>query len=374
VKKGYWYIEWMVFLLLFLSHNVAKADVAFRSKEVERLVTMLRVTPDSLAEGINMLNVRGRRVKVLLNERVVTFVGYDLFSDELKSLARTPILNFLERYFLQLDYPDADRPAANMMREDRFRFDVGRLATVAMLTEDDAFSYGFENKRYVATWTREGEPLLAVSFPAEHELISGENKKEAELNVERDIKQSPIDGVPPVNEAVLQPTIQENYLVKRGSTYMKDLFTSDLYYERRDSVLQLICDEAHPLESAANLMLSAEGTADCVLNVKQVMYGYKKKTFDVPLRNWIAYCLKGGCELYFAAESLDEKEIRATVIAVNIAENYNHVIFVDIPLSVIRQRGGEIVARLESFIPMHNVQNLFAKYKTIKNKQPKIYE
>jgi hypothetical protein len=155
---------------------------------------------------------------------------------------------------------------------------------------------------------------------------------------------------------------------------MKDLFTSDLYYERRDSVLQLICDEAHPLESAANLMLSAEGTADCVLNVKQVMYGYKKKTFDVPLRNWIAYCLKGGCELYFAAESLDEKEIRATVIAVNIAENYNHVIFVDIPLSVIRQRGGEIVARLESFIPMHNVQNLFAKYKTIKNKQPKIYE
>ena len=367
-------IRQILLLLLFINMEVAADVTSFRSAELQRLVTILCVETDSLKEGVNSCMAGGRQVKLVKNHGQVTFVGYDLFSDELKAAARTPILNFLERYFLQLDYPTTDRPAARMMREDRFHFDTGSLATVATLRADDAFSYGFENKRYVATWSREGLPVLSVSFPAEHELISGENKKEAELNVENDIRQAPMDGVPPVNEAVLSPTVQNDYLVKRGSTYMRDLLTSDLYYQRRDSTLMLICDTNHPLESAANLMLSPEGGAGFTLKMKQVLYGYKKKLYDVPLSNWIAYCLKGGCELYFGAESIDDKEIKATVIAVNVAENFNHVLFVNIPLSVIEQGKGEIAAHLESFIPMHNVQNLFAKYRTVKNKQPKIYE
>jgi hypothetical protein len=341
--------------------------------EVKRLVTALHINVDSLQEGINTFDIKKRQVKVMLNDGQVTFVGYHLFTDEMKAMLKTPILNFLERYFLQLDYPTIDRPRARMMHEDRFKFDIGSIQTVSSLKADDAFSFSLENNSYVATWSRNDHPVLSVSFPAVHELISGENKIESEDHVETDILLSPLDSVAPVNEALLMPTTQQDYFIKRGGTYFKDLFMSDLFYHRNDSSLSLVNDTSHPLESAANLMLSQESLIDCMLQVRQVMYGYKKKQFSVPLRNWIAYCLKTGCELYFGAEALDETNMKATIIAVNVAESYDHLLFVNIPMSVIETGKGDIDAQLETFIPMHNVNGLFAKYYKTDHKRQKIY-
>lgn len=361
-------------IILFLCLLSVKAEPSYRSAEIKRLVSALQLNADSLQEGWNTFALNDRQVKLLYTGGQVSFVGYDLFSDELKAVARTPIMNFLERYFLQLDYPWAERPINRMQREDRFKFETGSLATVATVRGDDAFSYVCEHNRYVATWTRDGQPILSVSFPAEHELISGENKLEAEANIEADILDAQIRRNTPVNDSTLSPTIQQDYFIKKGGTYLNKLLTSDLYFHRKDSSYTLISDISHPLESAANMMLSTESLSPCNMKIKQIMYGYKKKNYEVPLNKWIAYCQNNGCELFYGVESFNQKGIKALVIAVNMAENYNHVLFVDIPLSVIGTEGGTIDAQLETFIPMHNVKNLFAKNFKTSNKQPKIYQ
>ena len=363
-----YHISFIVFLCLL--HISAKGQVAYRSMEVERLAKTLKVNADSLHEGQNSFMVNDRRIWVRFNGNTVSSIGYSLFSDDLKFAANTPILDFLERYFLSLDYPEADRPSARKIREERFKFEVGSMATISDIRTDDSFSYGYEKNRYTATWTREGHPLLSVSFPANHELISGENKIENEKHVEMDILSARIYDVEPVNEELLTPTMQKDYYVKKGSTYLNKKLTSDLYYQRHDSIFTLLADDVHPLESSANLMLSLESLMDCKLKIKQVMYGYKKKYFDAPLRNWIAYCRNNGCELYFGVESFDEKMILATIFAVNVAENYNHMLYVQIPQSVISAGTGDIESRLQTFVPMHNVTNLFAKYDHNKKKIP----
>ena len=55
-------------------------------------------------------------------------------------------------------------------------------------------------------------------------------------------------------------------------------------------------------------------------------------------------------------------EIEAVVLAVNTAENYNHVLTLTVPSDMIRTRQGQIDARIYPYVPTHNVANLFAAY------------
>ncbi len=363
------------FALSMSGVNIFAHDTQFRSLKLKHLVSALHLNIDTLHDGINTLQLNNRPIRVKLFKQQVVSVGYELFPEELKAAAKTPIMDFLERYFLLLDYPEADRPRDRMMREDRFKFEKGNLSTVASLRSDDAFSFNYQLRRYEATWSRDGQPLLSVSFPAEHELLCGENKIETENNVEVDIITTNTDTAQPVNENYLSKTAHnDNYYVKKGSSYLHEQLTSTLYYQREEGSYKLLSDVSHPLESAANLMLSPATQSDCQLRIHQLLYGNKRKDFEVPLRNWISYCLNNGCELYFGPESLTGDAVKASVIAVNNAENYNHVLFVNIPLSTIEQGKGVIEGRLETFIPMHNVRDIFAKYKKNKKVQPKIYQ
>ena len=374
MKKNLLLTYCLIILLMLLSLSTVDAAPSFRSKKLQKLATVLPLNTDSLHEGLNMQTINGRQIKVTVTGNQIMTIGYHLFTDELKAIAATPILTFLERYFLQIDYPETVRPRERMLREDRFKFEKGSRVTVASLRPDDAFSFNYELRRYVATWTRDDQPLLIVSFPAEHELISGENKIEGENNVEMDILSAIIPTGQKVSHEILTPTVQKNYFIKKGGTYLNDQLTSTLYYQQQGGAYHLLTDVFHPLESAANMMLSADAEYNCRLKVKQSMYGYKKKYFEVPLQKWIAYCKNNGCELYYGAESFNNNIIKASVIAVNNAENYNHVLFVNIPLTVIEKKEGLIEAQLETFIPMHNVRNIFAKYQKTKNKEKKLYE
>lgn len=363
--------------LLFGLAVEAYAEADYRSAELKRLVAALHLHADSLHEGADTFYVNGSQVQVHSTGRCVTFVGYCLFPEAMKqaNIAPVNVLSFLERYFLQLNYPRPERPRERMMREDRFRIEVGSLAALPTLRGDDAFSCSYDRNRYQATWSRAGRPLLSVSFPAEHELISGENKQESEQNIEGDMSRVQIVNEPAPSASALTPTLQKDYFVRPGGTYLNRLLTSDRYYQRNgSSEYVLIADANHPLETAANLMLSTAARGDYQLKVKQVIYGFRAKHFETPLRNWISYCRQHGCELYFGAESFSGEAIKGTVIAVNAAEGYNHLLFVDIPLAVISSGRGLIEARMHTFIPMHNVKELFGKYRKNRHMQPKIFE
>ena len=136
----------------------------------------------------------------------------------------------------------------------------------------------------------------------------------------------------------------------------------------------LVSDVSHPLESVANMIINPASRSTLNLKIQQVLYGYKKKNFDVPLNKWIAYCMDNGCELYYGIESFDNETVKATVIAVNTAENYNHILYVIIPVKTIENGEGDISGTLQTFIPMHNVTSLLAQYNKIEKKRKRQYE
>lgn len=338
--------------LLYITMSLAclpsmMAQPTFRTAELERLATVLRIDVSSLPEGYSHPEAEGLRLTVHKTAETIDHLGRQLFSDDVRTHGQTAVLDFLERYFLQLRYPPQTKTATMMTRDDEFHFLKGQLSTVDYLQPTDDFAYSYDQSHYQATWSREGQKLLEVYFPVEYELISGENKIEAENNLMADVQHTSI------------PTVLDRPRPFDNATYLNKSISNRLY--RQDG--QLISSQWHPVETVANMMLSLQAAQGYLINITQVSYGFKKTEFNVPLQQWIAFCQSHGCELYFGVQGIsNEGEVKALVLAVNEQENYNHVLTVRVPAQIIGQQQGTVQARLYPYVPTHNVKEMFAPY------------
>lgn len=324
------------------------AQSQFRTSELRRLATVLSIDTSQLTEGYSHPMVKGLTLTVHQERKTIDHIGLQIFSPEMRSMGQSPIFDFLERYFLQLKYPPTVKSASNMLRDDQFRFLKGNLSSIGEIRPTDDFAFNNDNHRYTATWNRDGKVLLSVSFPVEYELISGENKIEAEDNLLSDIKKTKVSHHSPLTNSPSE------------STYINSCFSNRLYYQQG----KLISSSNHPAETLANMMLSTQARGQYDINVTQISYGFQKKVFQVPLRQWIAFCQNSGCQLYFGIDEMNEQgDISAVVLAVNQAENYNHVLTINTNMEVIDARKGIIETRLYPYVPTHNVLNMFADYR-----------
>ena len=338
-------IIYIIMCLVSILQMSAKST--FRTAEIERLAKEFALDIESMPDGFSHPVANGVRLTVHQTEQTIDHIGLYLFSEEIRQMGKSPVFDFLERYFLQLKYPSRIKSVQNMMRDDQFRFLIGSLETVDQLLLTDGFSFNYDNHHYQATWNRKDSTLLSVSFPVEYELISGENKIEAEENLFSDIK----------GTKVVIPT--EKPIIKKDH-YLSNDITNRLYLSKG----KLVASPNHPAESAANMMLSLQTEGDYLINITQLSYGFKKTVFQVPLKQWMAFCQFHGCKLYFGVEKIAEDgSVDYVVMAVNTAENYNHVLTVHIPSEIIEAKSGKIDARLYPYVPTHNVLNLFASYR-----------
>lgn len=339
----------LLYMIMCLVTSLSvSAQRTFRTIELERLANELTLDVQSLPEGYSHPVSNLHRLTVRVYDNIIQHIGLQLFSENIRDANDTPIFDFLERYFLQMYYPPQEKSAFLMARDDQFNFVIGSIHDVEKLRTSDDFSYNRDQYQYVATWSHEGQVLLSVSFPVEYELISGENKIEAENNIKSDIQQTPIAESPASQQA------------KDFSTYISKDFSNRLYTTNG----RLIASTKHPAETAANIMLDTKAAIGYNLNITQVSYGLKKTTFSAPLQQWIAFCKNHGCELYFGVENMSSNgDVDAVVLAVNEAENYNHILTVHIPIESIARKQLTIEAQLYPYIPTHNVLNMFAPYR-----------
>lgn len=322
------------------------SQISYRTAELKRLASVMAIDVSTLKEGYNLLSFNNRPLVVIVKKNAVSHIGWQLFSKDAREAGNTPVLDFLERYFLQLNYPPKDMSARQILSDDQFNFLKGSLSTVSDIRPTDAFGFSYDKRKYVATWTRNNQLLLSVSFPVEYELISGENKIEAENNLMADIKNTSLENVKSRQVHSIH--------------YINDKFSSKIYKKKGE----LLFSERHPAETVSNILLTMDAKGEYNLKVTQLSYGFRKVVFEVPLRQWIAFCQNNACQLYVGIEDINaDGDVSAVVIAVNEAENYNHVLTITIPSETIQNKKGNLDARLYPYVPTHNVLSLFATYK-----------
>lgn len=335
--------------------TVSAASVVYRTPELQRLTTMLKIDVSRLHDGYNYLSANNLSLTIHLHNDVLDHIGLRLFSEEMRQMSQTPVFDFLERYFLQLKYPPSEKTMMMMVRDDEFRFEHGSLKTVDELQPSDQFEYHYDRHRYVASWSRDDSPLLVVSFPVEYQLMSGENKTEAESHILNDIKETTIIHMPDDMEC------------QHHDHYIVESCTNRIYFVGN----KLVEDIRYPAETVANLMQSTETKANIQLLITQVEYGFRTSSVAVDLKQWITFCRNNHCQLYFGIDNIsDDGSVNAVVLAVNREENYNHVLMVSVPADVIAALQGSVEARLYSYVPTQNIRNLFGAYQ---KSNPKTY-
>lgn len=371
MRKG---IKYILLIYLLFGTSLLHATVTYRTAELQRLAHVIKIDESVLKEGSCILSINGSSIHVRVGNNIVNHIGLHLFSNDLRKLDNSPILDFLERYFLQLQFPHTGRSAINMLQDDHVIFVNGSISTINNIKENDAFSYKMDNNQYEVEWKRQGKVLIEVTFPVNYQLISGYTLIEAEKLVENEVKLFPQKEITPSEpiSGLLAPTQLKDYFILKGNFYYHMELNGNLYYYQNLNQLSLVKDSTYPIESCANMMLDSSIGDGYTLHITQHLYGMAKKTYDLPLSQWIAWCRNNGCYLFFCVENMDNDMVNAFVLVTNLNLNYNHLLSVKIPIKNIELNTGEIEAELRCFIPIHNISNLFSNKKTKSNY--KIYE
>lgn len=330
---------------------------------------------ETLSDGCYYRHIlySNRPVTVEIQQGNVTHIGYSLFTQTQKDFLKSPVCNFLERYSLEIALPlQCEKSVARQLEEDGIFFRQGSFDSFRQIEQDTSYQIKIENlndKRYTASWSKDGNEFLAINFPIEHELLAGCNMIERERRLIEGVRNTEPDSQrkPPLDDnTALQPSWQGKYYILQGDTYYLAQLNSNKYYvenkEGRDGAYQLLYDSDFVAESLANLFTTVEIPNDYKMELRVRKYGLKEDTIYVSLNQWTAFCLKEGCVPYFGIAK-SEKDVECEIVMRNKGMGYCHVVRAVIDSENLEDRHGLIKARVVPYVPTSRIKYLFDELK-----------
>lgn len=360
-------------LLWLFSHVLAWGAQGFATQRLCQMAASLTDIPFSgLSQGVhNEFSYANHPLTIRINEwKEVEHIGYRLFDVSAVQSQPQVVLDFVERYLLELDLgTQMDRTMR--MGVDKVVVERGSLDNVHGLRPDDRLEISMvEMLRYRFAWFRNDICLISLVFDMDYQLLSGCNAIELERNYLRNVKRVH-SIVSPLEDVVIEDSDDE-YAIVEGGNYLSESIRADRYY-RRDTVLgwKLVCSGDKPYWSAANMMLSPLMLGDFQLDCKLDMYGYHDSSFEIDLHQWIAQTLAEGCKLFFGIKSRTPKAIQGTLFCPNFSGGYCHMMSVEIPVEAFDEGKGVVKGRLYVYVPLHNIDSSYfdLNYVNVSNEQ-----
>ncbi len=284
-----------------------------------------------------------------------------LFSDDIRGVAspqQVLVMNFMERYFSSL-LKKNQTDMLTQMADDKVFFRKGKPADLRKVSVDMPVTISLVDKYYVVNWTNEEESFVTIVFPAQFDLIFGLRQDEAQEQL-KDV----INNV----QHRAKITTPPNHVKKEGGIYVSrdshfelESLNDAKYYHLTGNEYTPIFSSAFKEYSAANLFQGLIPSDGYRIYVEQTVYGMKKSTYTITLSQWLDYCAWLGLKVYFAVEEEHEDGLLAIVLVHSEDFNFNHLLSVVIPDSFTTNRQAVFKARLTSYIPTHNLKDLYQK-------------
>lgn len=298
------------------------------------------------------------------SRHTVINIGFRLFSDEQKQIYSSDVYSFLERYFLEL-YVWKDKYTFHQkLKDDKVYFTVGSIANLKDINETTSCSISrTDDKYYEVTWNnQEGKPVLSVAFPIQYELLLGMPQVEIANTMYDRIVSAP-EYIEEMSAYQLEELGNGVYCTKPKKHYELES-VNDCRYFRKDSVgtYSLILDNADMEHSVTNA-LQVLSRCNNPIKIEQSVYGFKTLDYIITLQQWLRYCHKASLTLYTAIEEEYEDGYKVLIVAQSLDMGYNHILSVLVPRDFLEKSSAELKCKLNAFIPIHNVKNLYQQYK-----------
>lgn len=350
--------------------------VTYHSEHLTAAAKKLGITAqiDTMNTGTNYVQSKGQRLEVRISDDLqVEHLGIPLFSQDQRTMQPSPVYDFLEYALLDNTFKVSQNPFVYTS----LSFQKGAWKDMLSLADTTSCSLtNLEDKLYKVVWTRSGKTAVEVTFPVSYDMLAGSSRKEMEQNFVRDLRR--FVGKSVVDTAFIDSTglrLMDNGLyVRQGGSYILQVITDNAYFQKKDSLFRYVVDSKYPAESLANMVLADDpSVSECDINVRFVLYGGTIDSLLLPMKTFVRYCRSKGCHAYFGIESVNNSEIKASLFFYDKSSGYDHVVYLEAPLSGFATRDYTIEGTMYLYAPTNNVENLFYQA-PIGKKKKIIYE
>lgn len=221
--------------------------------------------------------------------------------------------------------------------------------------------YLADGKRYLLQFLHDSTDIVSLSYPADYRLILGTNMIDAEDAFENSIRKTTIDatGEYDIPDQLLQQIGQSKIYLLQGNTFLIPELSGNRYYVKDQDHYSLLYSSDYPCETMANLLTGTDISSALQISVVLVKNNFKTDTFTVPLRQLVAYCLSEGCTPYYGIISNEKENVVCELFMHNEMLGYTHIAKISFNPSVLDSNEGTINARMNCYIPLSNVKNIF---------------
>jgi hypothetical protein len=366
-------IKRTIIIILTVVAFMSSMDAAplFRTRCLETLAKAMKMDFSS-DMGINVDNdstwqFKGRVLRVRTNHYGdISHIGYKLFDSSWASQYEArPLLDFIERYALEQDVKIEGIDKAEAASRKNVTFLQGDASLLKKITSEKILRIKEVERRYYCVEWGEDSLRIKMNVPADYQLLVGANAIELEAIFERDLKRTSsllFSNKLPENWKKGSFSYSEQFCIVSNGCYLSDEIRSDLYLNKKKDNGQeyvVLIDKAKPLQSITNILLTGCMNRDIPMMLTIDKYGYSKVKLEVSLQQVLRFFFQDGCSPYLGIKTYDDTVLTATLFALNSKMGYNHMLSLEVPMSILLEETGTIKGEVYVYTPLQNITEKF---------------
>ena len=343
-------------LLLALPLTCAGRPVGFSSNRLAAIAAAAGLSLPERPAGKRMVfpvACQGRNVPVAVefDSGEVVHIGLDLLGEDVRK-NNALVCNFVERYLLE---SLLDNRSGKWSTEPMY----GRVVTqgdifpvLRLKPEERSVSIAMDGEGTGSVSIAAGsDPLFSIRFPAEIQLLSGQDKEELEKAFLRKMTEDRKFRKREVPRG-LKRVDRDLYVAENGFYEIEEAQNS-AFFRKKGLQYVPLCESSHPTESILTLLTGYNRKKDYAVRATVHQYGFVNTELTVPLDNLIETCLAEGCIPYVGIESQTDESLVATLFMVNRPLGYSHTFQFTVNPEILDKTAGVLGAKAHLYTPFY---------------------
>lgn len=352
------------------------AQESLEIKTPERIARMLESMPMSVVPQSGQFRCPELSSTVMFytqsDNGITEQLGALLFSDGIRKNYDPVIISFVERLWVELLLRKTTSSQNSLLKEYGVRIVLGgyplgsggfnsldkALNVINAMSSVQITTGGNEIDMFMRDTT---DATLHIYIPASRDLLFQYDKKEHEERLINELASNRITYRQSLPESAAFQKTDNGLLAIGGECYMIDSLRNDVFYT---SDRKLLWDPAqYPEESMRNILMGAAAPGHVLgitLNVTPHTYNREIKKFKIPMNQLLGYLQHQGFRFYTGDMGRDGDRCQCLLAMFHPVYNYLHILSLSFtPEQLNGNSEVTLKADLSTFIPQHNIKNLF---------------
>lgn len=367
--------RYILSIALIAAASTVSAQNGIEIKTPERIARMLESMPVSnipTAGQFQCTDLSSTLMFYTEAERGFTVqLGARLFSDGVRKAYDPVIISFIERLWVELLLRKTTASQISLLKEYGVRIVLGGYPlgsgsfnqldkALNVINSISSFSITTGGTEIDVFMRDKAGSTLHIYIPSSRDLLFPYDKKEHEERLIKDLTETNASYKQVIPDLVSPTVTKEGLLVTGGDCYMIDSLRNDVFFSKDKRILY---DAAYPDETMRNiLMCAAPGNKiqNMDLNIRLHTYDKQIGVMHKSLAGLLGYFQQQGVQFYTGYLGEDGKRHQCLLAMFHPVYNYIHILSVSfLPEQLDSKDVTVINADLSTFIPQHNIKNLF---------------